>query len=102
MKRVVFRVSVLGVIVALGLLAIAHAQRTGSDVPPDDGSSNPLRGGQPVPGPSDVPANYRTDDAGPADSGPPSANPLRKRPAMADGNVRQASEEEPQGQGQQG
>ena len=45
MKRIVFRVSVLAIIVALGLLAIAHAQRAGLDAPPDDGSTNPLRNG---------------------------------------------------------
>ena len=45
MKRIVFRISILGMIVALGLLAIAHAQRTVPDAPPDDGASNPLRNG---------------------------------------------------------
>jgi uncharacterized repeat protein (TIGR01451 family) len=103
MKRIVFRISILGMIVALALLAIAHAQRTGSDAPPDDGSSNPLRNAQPAPAPSDGPANYRNDEVGPVDTGlPPRENPLRSRRTPSDGNVRPASDEEPQGQGQQG
>ncbi|MGO9111462.1 MAG: hypothetical protein ACLP9L_19720 [Thermoguttaceae bacterium] len=109
MKRTVFRISILGMLVALGLLAIAHAQRTGSDAPSDNGSSNPLRDGQGAPAPSQGPANYRTDDVGTVDTGaPPRDNPLRNRRAPndgklpKDGKVRPVSDEEPQGQGQRG
>ena len=98
MKRVVFRISVLGTLVALGLLAIAHAQRTATDPLPDDGTSNPLRNGQPQPAASQGPANYQTGGLGPVDTDvPPSENPLRRR-ALGDGNVRPVSGEEPQGQ----
>ena len=80
MKRIVFRLSILGIIVALGLLAIAHAQRTVPDAPPDDGSSNPLRNGQPQPAANDRPADYRADAAGPVDTDvSPHENPLRRR-----------------------
>ncbi len=99
MKRIVFRISMLGIIVALGLLAIAHAQRTVPDAPPDDGSSNPLRNGQPQPAASGGPANYQADAAGPVDTDvPPRENPLRRRPARNDGGVQPASGEEPQDQ----
>ena len=65
MKRTVFRISVLGMIVALGLLAIAHAQRTDSAAPPppDDSASNPLRNG-----PAQSPVVYPPDTIGPADT----------------------------------
>ncbi len=97
MKRIVFRISLLGIVVALGLLAIAHAQRAVPDAPPDNGSSNPLRNGQPAAA-SEVPANYRAD-VGPVDTDvPPRGNPLRRR-AGSDGNVRPLSAEEPQDQG---
>ena len=77
MKRIVFRISILGMVVALGLLAIAHAQRTVPDAPPDDGPSNPLRDGQPHRG-GEGPANYRADAVGPVDTDvPPRENPLR-------------------------
>ncbi len=97
MKRIVFRISVLGTIVGLGLLAIAHAQRAATDPPPDDGS-NPLRNGQPQPVVNQVPANYPNYAVGPVDTNvPPGDNPLRR---TSDGNVRPASNEEPQqGQG---
>ncbi|MEI8372200.1 MAG: hypothetical protein WCJ35_05100 [Planctomycetota bacterium] len=94
MKRVVFRTSVLGMIVALGLLAIAHAQRTASVAPPDDGS-NPLRRGQPDAAGREGLANQ----VGPVDTDvPPRENPLRSRRATSNGSVRPVFSEEPQGQ----
>jgi uncharacterized repeat protein (TIGR01451 family) len=97
MKRTVFRISILGMVVALGLLAIAHAQRTAADAPPDDGSSNPLRNGQPDPAPGGGPPNYRSDGVGPVDTDvPPRDNPLRRRRAGSDGSVQPLSAEEPQ------
>ena len=98
MKRIAFRISVLGIIVALGLLAIAHAQRTVSDGPPDDGASNPLRNAEPQPAASVQPANYRADAVGPVDTDvSPGENPLRRRP-RTDSHVQPLSAEEPQGQ----
>ncbi|MGA2254444.1 MAG: hypothetical protein ABSG53_07275 [Thermoguttaceae bacterium] len=99
MKRTVFRISILGIVVALGLLAIAHAQRTGTEAPPDDGSPNPLRNGQPQPAVSDATGNYRTEVVGPVDTDvPPRDNPLRNRPAKNSGSVQRLSAEDPQGQ----
>ena len=90
-------------IVALGLLAIAHAQRTGADAPPDDGSSNPLRNGQPAPVRAMDLRTIEPMQVGPVDTDlPPRDNPLRNRRVPSDGSVRPASDEEPQGQGQQG
>ncbi len=101
MKRYVFRLSALGIIVALGLLAIAHAQRTGPVAQPDDGSSNPMRSGQPNPPVADGAADNRIDAVGPVDTDmPPGENPLRKRPATQNGSVRPVSAEESQGPGQ--
>ena len=81
MKRIVFRLSVLAVVVALGLLAIAHAQRTVPDgPPPDDGSSNPLRNGQPAPAASEAPANSRADLVGPVDTDVPPRRESAPRP----------------------
>ncbi len=98
MKRIVFRVSILATVAALGLLAIAHAQRTGSDAPPDDGSSNPLRNGQPQPAASEPPVSYPAGQVGPVDTDVPAGeNPLRRRARSDD--VRPLSAEEPQGQG---
>ena len=95
MKRIVFRLSILVLIVALGLLAIAHAQRTGPDGPPYGGPPNPLRDGAP-PAASEVPVNYRAEATGPVDTDlPPRENPLRNRRARTDGNVRPLSAEEP-------
>ena len=98
MKRIVFRFSVLGTIVGLGLLAIAHAQRAATDPPPDDGA-NPLRNGQPQPVVNRAPANYPNDAVGPVDTNVPQGdNPLRRH--ISDDSVRPASNEEPQqGQG---
>jgi uncharacterized repeat protein (TIGR01451 family) len=77
MKRILFRLSVLGAITGLGLLAIAHAQRPvvpqQDDVPP-----NPLRqdAAPPVDNP---PPSYRTQEVGPDDTAPaPDDNPLRR------------------------
>ena len=99
MKRTVFRISVLGILVALGLLTIAHAQRTGAEAPPDDGSPNPLRGGQVSPATSSSTGGYQGSAIGPVDTDvPPNGNPLRNGRAASDGSVRPASGEEPQGQ----
>jgi len=86
-------------IIALGLLAIAHAQRTGAVAPPDNRSSNPLRRGQSDAVGQEGLANRRTDEVGPVDTDVPShENPLRSRRATSDGSVRPVSNEEPQGQ----
>jgi uncharacterized repeat protein (TIGR01451 family) len=97
MKRFSLRISILGTIVALGLLAIAHAQRTGADVPPEGGSSNPLRGGQAESAGVERPVNRQV---GPVDTDVPRENPLRGRRTMSDDSVRPASNDVPQGQGQ--
>jgi len=96
MKRTVFRVSVVGIVVALGLLAIAHAQRT--DPPPDDGPTNPLRNGQPQPATGGGTGNSRNENVGPVDTDvPPRDNPFRNGSARSDGRVQPLAAEEPQG-----
>ena len=106
MKRFVLRASALALILALGLLAIAHGQRAVTGAPADDGSSNPLRGGQTNPPPQDQQQYTQNGQQsgpqtgiGPVDTDvPPGDNPLRPRRPIGDGNVRRASNEEPQGQ----
>jgi uncharacterized repeat protein (TIGR01451 family) len=97
MKRIFVRVSLLATIIGLGMLAIAHAQRTS----PDDTSPNPLRTRQPQVFRADDPGNYRSTDVGPVDTDvPPLENPLRSHRATNDVNLRPASHEEPVNQGQ--
>ena len=103
MKRTVFRISVLGIIVALGLLAIAHAQRAVPAAPSNDGTQNPPPNGQMPSGtsysgsPKVVAVNYSGDSAGPGDADSHGENPLRGRQARSDSGVRPAVGEEPQG-----
>ncbi len=97
MKRFAFRSLVVGLIVALGLLAIARAQHTGADAPPDDGSYNPLRGGSPQPAANDPPANYPAITVDPANL-PQGDNPLRPRSFRRDASVQPVSNQEPQDQ----
>jgi uncharacterized repeat protein (TIGR01451 family) len=99
MKRTILRISILGILVALGLLTIAHAQRTGAEASADDSSSNPLRGGQTPPATSSGTDSYQSSGLGPVDTDvPPNGNPLRNSRATGDGSVRPVSDEEPQGQ----
>ena len=80
----------------MGLLAIAHAQRTGT--PADDGSPNPLRGGQPQPTAGNGAGDNQGDAVGPVDTDvPPGDNPLRNGRARSGGSVRPLSAEEPLG-----
>jgi len=96
MKRTVFRISAVGIVVALGLLAIAHAQR--SDGPTDDGSANPLRNGQTQPAATNGTGDNRNNAVGPVDTDVPSrGNPFRDRPARSDQRVQPLSAEEPAG-----
>ena len=77
MKRIVFRTAVVGVILALGLLTIAHAQRTDTDAPADNGAANPLRNGPPNSAESAASQNRQSDAAGPIDTDIPQRdNPL--------------------------
>jgi uncharacterized repeat protein (TIGR01451 family) len=84
MKRTLFRISVVGAVVGLGLLAIAHAQRPVADPPAqDDVPPNPARQDPPADNP---PPDYRAAGPGPVDTAPadtapqPRENPLRRDP----------------------
>jgi len=95
MKRIFFRISVVGAIVALGLLAMAHAQRPVA--PPNDDPSNPLR--QAAPAADNPPPDYRAADVGPDDTAPPPKdNPLR-RGGPSDGNAPPVVASDPQNGG---
>ena len=79
MKRTLLRIFVVAVLVGLGMLAIAHAQRPAMPQQ-DDGPPNPLRP-ESSPPPDNRPPNYRDKELGPVDTIPPRDNPLRRRPA---------------------
>ena len=95
MKRILFRIFVLGAIVGLGLPVIAHAQRP---VAHSRTTFRRTRSGQERLRRQNDPRAYRADELGPVDNLPPQGNPFRGRRVTGDGSTRLAAASEPQDQ----